>query len=95
MRGLGQVVKGTIYGPSTGPSNPEAGRNDRVETRNLRLTQQLKHVIGVLPHMVLISRIISMCREVLVVSWRRTRKHALLNPVLPQVDPMVEPRRVR
>lgn len=36
-----------------------------------------------------------MCREVLVVSWRRTRKHALLNPVLPQVGPMIEPRRVR
>lgn len=36
-----------------------------------------------------------MCREVLVISWRRARKHALLNPVLPQVDPGVEPRRVR
>lgn len=74
----------------------EAGRNDQVEARNLTLTQQLKHVVGVLPHMILIdSRITLMCREVLVISWRRARKHALLNPILPQVDPRVEPRRVR
>lgn len=44
--------------------------------------------------MILIN-IIDMCREVLVISWRRTRKHALLDPVLPQVDPGVEPWRVR
>lgn len=36
-----------------------------------------------------------MSRKLLVISWRRTRKHALLNPVLPQVDPRVEPRGVR
>lgn len=38
---------------------------------------------------------IAMCPEMLVISWWRTRKHALLNPVLPQVNPVVEPWRVR
>lgn len=41
------------------------------------------------------SRIIRLCREVLVISRRRTRNHVLLDPDLPQVDPRVEPRRVR
>lgn len=36
-----------------------------------------------------------MRRGVPVIAWRRARKHALLDPVLPQVDPGVKPRRVR
>lgn len=95
VRGLDRVLRGTIYGPS-----PHQTRKQDVMTKQRqgtpRLTQQLKHVIGVLPHLVLTgSRVIPMCREVSVVSRRRTRKHALLNPVLPQVDPRVEPRRIR